>query len=194
MDGSNQNPDPIPPENFLVIREDYFVHEESPVFPPTHHEDLPVVTVEITSDESESSESSTPATPDLRSRTVVGEAVMRRCEMFKAKVVSGILGFGSYAVRLGSVFPVTAMAALLVILLFLLKMKMKLRLPWRPGAVAKRRDNEERLLLLLKHKDEVRSSIPNDCVINYFNTFFMFCYLISFSNVNFELKKYKLPY
>ncbi|XP_038889624.1 uncharacterized protein LOC120079493 [Benincasa hispida] len=159
----NQNPDPIRPENFLVIRENYFVHEESPVFPPIHHEDLPVGSVSIASDQSESSElsesSSAPTTSDLRWRAVVGEAILRSCEMFKAKVVSGIVGFGSYAVRLCSVFPVTAMAAVLVILVFLLKMKMKLRLPWRPRSVAVSRDNEDRLVLLLQHKDEKISQL-----------------------------------
>ncbi|KAA0038912.1 hypothetical protein IC582_021245 [Cucumis melo] len=165
MDGSEgeEAPNPNPDENFLVIRDDYFVHHESPVFPPILHEDLPVLTVENhipSSDESESSESSdssdssTPESSDMRLRAVVVEAIMRGCEVVKAKVVSGIVGFGCYGVRLRSIFGATAMAGLLIVLLFLLKMKMKVWLPWRPRGLAVRRDKEEPLVLLLKHKDE----------------------------------------
>ncbi|KGN51530.2 hypothetical protein Csa_009208, partial [Cucumis sativus] len=118
------------------------------------HEDFPVVTVEnqIASSESESSESSTPESSDMRLRAVVVEAIMRGCEVVKAKVVSGIVGFGWYGVRLWSIFGATAMAGLLIVLLFLLKMKVWL--PWRPRGLAVRRDREEPLVLLLKHKDE----------------------------------------
>lgn len=104
----------------------------------------------------------------MRLRAVVVEAIMRGCEVVKAKVVSGIVGFGWYGVRLWSIFGATAMAGLLIVLLFLLKMKVWL--PWRPRGLAVRRDREEPLVLLLKHKDEVRSLIPNHCLITFLLT------------------------
>ncbi|XP_022946584.1 uncharacterized protein LOC111450604 isoform X1 [Cucurbita moschata] len=177
MDGSEA---PTQAQNLLVIREDYFVHYKSPVFPPAHahsessHESEPSNEPsnepseasdepsdgEPSDDEPSDDEASSPATSDLQSRAV-GEAIMRRWEIVKAKVISGIVGFGFHARRLCSALPVTAMAAalFLLLLLFLFKIKIKMRLPWRPPTAGVCPDNQHRLLLLLKHKDQKISEL-----------------------------------
>ena len=176
MDGSQAL---TQPQNLLVIREDYFVHYKSPVFPPAHaHSDDEPSDGEPSDDEPSDDEPSSPATSDLQSRAV-GEAIMRGWEIVKAKVISGIVGFGSHARRLCSALPVTAMAAalflLLLLFLFKIKIKIKMRLPWRPPTAGVCPDNQHRLLLLLKHKDQVRSSTPN-----HFSFSFFFFFLFSF--------------